>query len=35
MALPFDIANFNLVNFANAYNDLFDSIPKDVQVHGL
>jgi hypothetical protein len=32
MALPFDIANFNLVNFANAYNDLFDSIPKDVQV---
>jgi hypothetical protein len=32
MALPFDIANFNLVNFANAYNDLFDSTPKDVQV---
>jgi hypothetical protein len=32
MALPFDVANFNLVNFANAYNDLFDSTPKDVQV---
>jgi hypothetical protein len=32
MALPFDVANFNLVNFANAYNDLFDNIPKDVQV---
>jgi len=32
MALPFDIANFNLVNFANAYNDIFDSTSKDVSI---
>ena len=33
MALPFDVANFNLVNFAEAYNDLFDSDPKDVTIN--
>jgi len=32
MALPFDIANFNLTNFAGAYNDLFDSTPADVSI---
>jgi len=30
MALPFDIANFNLTNFANIYPDVMDSEPKDV-----
>jgi len=29
-ALPFDVANFNLINFANIYPDLMDSVPKDV-----
>ena len=28
--LPFDIANFNLTNFANIYPDLMDSTPQDV-----
>ena len=32
MSTPFEIANFNLVNFADNYNDLFDSTPKDVQI---
>ena len=30
--LPFDQANFNLVNFSNAYNNIFDSTPQDVQI---
>ena len=32
MALPFDVANFNLVNFADNYNNIFDSTPADVQI---
>ena len=29
---PFEQANFNLVSFSEAYNDIFDSTPKDVQI---
>ena len=29
---PFEQANFNLTSFSEAYNDLFDSTPKDVQI---
>jgi len=29
---PFEQANFNLISFSEAYNDLFDSTPKDVQI---
>ena len=29
---PFDIANFNLMNFAQAYRDIFDSTPKTVDI---
>jgi len=32
MALPFEVANFNLVNFANDYNNIFDSTPADVAI---
>ena len=32
MATPFDIANFNLVNFAYSYNAIFDSTPADVAI---
>lgn len=32
MAIPFDIANFNLTNFANDYNTIFDSTPADVNI---
>ncbi len=32
MATPFDIANFNLVNFADNYNNIFDSTPADVLI---
>jgi len=31
MANPFDIANFNLTNFANIYPDVMDSDPKTVE----
>jgi hypothetical protein len=30
--MSFDIANFNLLNWANATPDLYDSTPKDVQI---
>jgi len=29
---PFEQANFNLVSFSEAYNDIFDSTPKDVSI---
>jgi len=29
---PFDIANFNLIEFAKAYGDIFDSTPKNVGI---
>ena len=29
---PFEQANFNLLSFADAYNDIFDSTAKDVQI---
>jgi len=29
---PFEQANFNLISFSEAYNNLFDSTPKDVQI---
>ena len=29
--LPFDIANFNLINFANIYPDVMDSTPKTIE----
>jgi len=29
---PFEQANFNLLSFADTYNDIFDSTPKDVQI---
>lgn len=33
MALPFDVANFNLIEFANIYNDFIDTNnPKTIQV---
>jgi len=32
MATPFDVANFNLVNFADSYNAIFDSVPADVEI---
>ena len=33
MATPFDIANFNLTNFADNYNNIFDSTPADVNIN--
>ena len=33
MATPFDIANFNLTNFADNYNNIFDSTPADVEIN--
>jgi len=32
MATPFDVANFNLTNFADNYNSIFDSTPATVSI---